>query len=397
VILGSTSPLIEDCIKTIRQGLSNVPTTIKLIKELNTTTLRFDQSAIIFGKQELIRKFRMQARLTNKFPKELKILIHTTNLSMFSGTKFLVDNAGKKRTIELNEYFLHETSKIIDFVTFEWFTASACNKRQKRVINSYDKRTKSWKKIFRLNNNKFREFHGCKLVAMQKDNSYRDKFENPKGQAFDVLDVIGSASNFSIYRQLGSVASRNIKLTMQKNLKLKPQILTSFRIIISRQFHLTAAFENIHFTIFTTLGEPYGGYEKLLMPFDKTTWCLLILIFAFAFAAIFTITLLSKRLQRLIYGEEVKTPAFNVVAIFFGVSQLQLPESNFPRIILMHFILFCLVIRTAHQGVFFELMASDMRKPVPTTIEELVYQNYNFYGSPNSTSARLFNTTVNQE
>jgi hypothetical protein len=45
----------------------------------------------------------------------------------------------------------------------------------------------------------------------------------------------------------------------------------------------------------------------------------------------------------------------------------------------MAFILFCLIIRNAYQGVLFEMVATDMRKESPNTMEELLKQNYTIY------------------
>lgn len=45
----------------------------------------------------------------------------------------------------------------------------------------------------------------------------------------------------------------------------------------------------------------------------------------------------------------------------------------------MFFIFFCLIFRTAYQGVLFEFMTKEMRKKLPTTIEELYVKNYSIY------------------
>jgi hypothetical protein len=64
---------------------------------------------------------------------------------------------------------------------------------------------------------------------------------------------------------------------------------------------------------------------------------------------------------------------------FFGIGQMRLPINNFGRIILMVFILFCLIIRTAYLGVLFEMITTDMRKNSPNTMEQLLAQNYTIY------------------
>lgn len=94
----------------------------------------------------------------------------------------------------------------------------------------------------------------------------------------------------------------------------------------------------------------YNSYEKMLLPFDKTTWNFLLMTFGFAFVVIFVINMLPRWIQDIVYGHMVKLPAFNVVGTFFGIGQTRLPENNFARIILMFFIIFCLIIRCAYQG-----------------------------------------------
>lgn len=125
-----------------------------------------------------------------------------------------------------------------------------------------------------------------------------------------------------------------------------------------------------------TPGEPYDSYEKLVFPFDFLTWIFLAVVFGCTFLSIFIINTFSRKIQNIIYGENVLTPAQNVGAILFGMSQTKLPIKNFPRIILITFVLFCLVMRTAYQGVLFELIAADIRKPLPKTFHDLFVMNY---------------------
>jgi hypothetical protein len=58
---------------------------------------------------------------------------------------------------------------------------------------------------------------------------------------------------------------------------------------------------------------------------------------------------------------------------------MRLPINNFGRIVLLTFIIFCLIIRTAYQGVLFEMLTAEMRKESPNTMEEVLEQNYTIY------------------
>lgn len=99
--------------------------------------------------------------------------------------------------------------------------------------------------------------------------------------------------------------------------------------------------------------EPYTNYEKMILPFDSDTWIYFILFFCFAFVGISLINLMPKTFKNLVYGKGVKMPTFNAIGTFFGIGQTKLPDNNFARIILMHFIIFCLIFRTAYQGETF--------------------------------------------
>ncbi|KAG5673138.1 hypothetical protein PVAND_003209 [Polypedilum vanderplanki] len=103
-----------------------------------------------------------------------------------------------------------------------------------------------------------------------------------------------------------------------------------------------------------------------------------------------------KVFQTIVYGTRVTMPMLNVLRTFFGISQTRLPQDSFPRFILIFFILFCLVIRTAYQGVFFELLTTDMRKPLPETIDDLLDRNYTIYTSNTSFSTRHFIQYINR-
>jgi hypothetical protein len=76
------------------------------------------------------------------------------------------------------------------------------------------------------------------------------------------------------------------------------------------------------------------------------------------------------KIRNIVIGENVNTPSLNVAAHFFGLGQIVIPRRNFSRFILMVFILYCLIIRTAWQSMTFEFMQKEMRKPGVKTIQE---------------------------
>lgn len=126
-------------------------------------------------------------------------------------------------------------------------------------------------------------------------------------------------------------------------------------------------------------GEEFNGYEKMVLPFDVWTWIWIGITFAIAFSIIFALRFTRSSVSSFVIGRGTLTPVLNLVRAFFGISQIVCPERSFARYLLMMFILFSLVIRTAYQGVMFEFLQKEMRKPTVTTIDEAIDQNFTFY------------------
>jgi hypothetical protein len=141
----------------------------------------------------------------------------------------------------------------------------------------------------------------------------------------------------------------------------------------------TNVVNNFHASMFVTPAEKYTQYEKFFLPFDLHTWILVSITFLVTFVSIIIINRFSKSVRSLFYGQNVDTPIWNVISIFFGISQTKLPTKNFSRFILVLFIYFCLIFRTCFQSKFFEFMTSEPRKSPPKTIEDLIERNYVIY------------------
>jgi hypothetical protein len=143
-----------------------------------------------------------------------------------------------------------------------------------------------------------------------------------------------------------------------------------------------------------TPSEKFTNWEKVLLPFDEEIWKFLVITFGLAFSSVFLVNRMPKYFKNLVFGEGIKIPAYNILGTFFGIGQLKLPEGNFARILLMIFILFCLIVRTAYQGKFyinigrtllnrdpvlgvlFEMMTKEIHKKPPETIEDLYNRNF---------------------
>jgi hypothetical protein len=73
----------------------------------------------------------------------------------------------------------------------------------------------------------------------------------------------------------------------------------------------------------------------------------------------------------------------------------RLPGRNFARYILMVYVLFCLILRSAYLGKQFEFMFKDIRPKDVETIEELIEKNFTIYADLEEISENsLFSTDI---
>ena len=141
---------------------------------------------------------------------------------------------------------------------------------------------------------------------------------------------------------------------------------------VDNNYKASGIVADLNVLIFVTPAEKYTAYEKLFLPFDLETWILLSVTFLSTFVSIQIINRFSKSTQSLVYGKNIENPIWNVISIFFGISQTRLPTKNFSRFILIMFIFFCLIFRTCFQSKFFEFMTSEPRRPAPKTIDDVI-------------------------
>ncbi|KAG5674209.1 hypothetical protein PVAND_004189 [Polypedilum vanderplanki] len=132
--------------------------------------------------------------------------------------------------------------------------------------------------------------------------------------------------------------------------------------------------DNYYFVV--AQNDLYTNYEKMLFPFDTTTWILILFTYGLTFGIIFGLQYSPKWIQNAFFGKDNKQPGYNALGAFFGVSLFGLPRESMSRYILIIYIWFCLMIRTCWQSMMFEFMTSDMRKPLPETLDDLRELNY---------------------
>jgi len=309
--------------------------------------------------------------------------------------------------------------------TVEWF-GKVCNQAQLTRVNTFNKITQKWSQKLKFYE-KFMNFHGCQLVMMlpmkYKENhihnffwGYGELYPNQSwydiyGLTPEIFKTAAKKHNFKAVYQptiitdikwLETFNPETIKYLAVNSIFNEPNVVFfvySLSDLSKIALRMTNTFEEVKVFIITTPADAYTAYEKLLLPFDTETWILLILTFLVTFVTIFVINKLSKRAQNIVYGKQIETPIWNVISIFFGISQTKLPTENFSRFTLTLFIIFCLIFRTCFQSKSFEFLTSEPRKAPPKTPQDLIDMNYsimviNIPENSNTSSWLFYNLLV---
>lgn len=294
-----------------------------------------------------------------------KLVHHTTGFLVYIrkdeknfNKKFLrlikpVMPEGKNGHLSQYIYFLFDDGKKMNLKTFEWWTQKSCGQPILQEINSYDYGTQKWhSEPFEIEK-KFTNFHGCHF-------RYRSSYFHIYSlEILQRMNMVGFASfvqpkireilekRLEKDHEMRSIFARVGNFTFELSEK-SPQLLQypSLRDtrMCSMDFHKNPAVSMY------SAPEPYTNYEKVILPFDALTWTLLIFVFMVTFCITSMFHILSQDKKKLFLSKSGKNNSINAIAIFFGDSQKKIPENNFPRIILMTFILFFFIMRNAYQS-----------------------------------------------
>lgn len=336
----------------------------KILKSEKVLGLK--NSAVIFVDQNFLAKNKDElVGFENAQPQDMNFVIITDkNFDLSLLAKNPTSHFGHFSHFS---YFLTEIGSQIELRTFEWWTEKVCNQPQLITLNSFDLITKKWQKPLEIPQ-KFLNFHGCPLKssssilrltlieiikemgvndlhpALPLVFKYKDKYEVLMQKA------ISQNGNFEVIEQPEDEGYANFKpednhTTFEHSFFMRSQTFGDFS-----GMHCKSVFFQIMITAMYSPPMPYTNYEKMILPFDAPTWFFLCLTFGLAFLSIFLMNLLPSSWRDIVYGKNVNMPSFNVIGTFFGIGQTKLPDNNFGRIILMSFIFFCLIFRTAYQG-----------------------------------------------
>jgi hypothetical protein len=124
---------------------------------------------------------------------------------------------------------------------------------------------------------------------------------------------------------------------------------------------------------------PLNPLLKFIRPLSIPVWIALAVLVVVATLVILLARFIPKNYYRMIIGKEMRDEFMNILSGFVGLSQNSLPERNFPRFLLVMFLIFCLVIRSLYLGSLFNMLKSEILSKEFTTIHEFYEAGFHFY------------------
>lgn len=343
--------------------------------------VNLDESSVIFCDWKVVDPVKIR-RMTaaKKFFVNLKTFLFVFE-SEIRDLKLMAVNPGSfVGHFSQRSYFIVDSNEEVKLQTFEWWTEKSCNELQVTNFNSFNKTSRTWHNPLKIPQ-KFSNFHNCTLKSYSNilpitlfdyiresgflTNSFLPEIVPESKKSFftdfapkvfsqreilerKIIEIFAELGNFTILRP----HYLDVGYQFHEHIGIKQDFVLYQRSYSYRfpEHSCSFAFTDQKIRVMYSPVTPYTNYEKLILPYDYLTWLFLCYTFGTAFLIIFVMNLLPRFIKDVVYGEDVSMPSFNVVRTFFGDGQTRLPRNNFARIILMHFILFCMVVRTAYQG-----------------------------------------------
>jgi hypothetical protein len=330
VILNSFENQTLNTINDVRARLSTHTTQVRfLVSEVYNQPLQLNNSAVIFYRYK-------PSIFASPYPYALETIkaIDIRIITYINGSKDYLLLCEKRRgKFASREYVLWETGKNIQLMSMEISANGKCilifnpNKDYKK-LNSFSSESMMWEKsLTYVQKNQYLDH--CKLIFRsmllrstipKKHPNEREQMEELFGELLNILSkkrhfepVLTNAFFQYINRKIRKQIGEKLDLVLLEHLnfdKLLP--LNNF----AETYSFSLPVSNDEIFLIVTPGETYTNYEKLLLPFDTQTWQFVSIVFGVAFLVIFAMKLMPKKFQDLVYGETVKTPAYNVLGKF---------------------------------------------------------------------------------
>lgn len=370
--------MVNNLIRTNKESISGK--IIHLDENSSKVQFTITQSAILFFDSTFsFNNFNEKVLLANQYTKPLTFLAYFETYSFSQIRKVEIF-----ATFQFNLFFdFDESFCLAKSIRYK---PNLCKQPKFEKINRFSPKTLKWEKSISLDH-ETKDFHGCEvnigITSLSKPSTYYKVNHNGTYEFFGftvaLMDTLAQHFNFTVvYSPFDILSGNYLNKTFEPD--FGPQI-SSLLVILSTNFRWTVSqtFIELSFGIIIPHGELYTPLEKLFLPFDLDTWIIFAVYMIVGIIVIEIFRRTSKNIQNFVFGDNITSPKVNLFQAFFGISLSTLPIRTFARYLLMVFIMFCLVMRTAYQGKMFQFLQKDVRKPEVKSIDEMIDNNFTFF------------------
>ncbi|XP_011193653.2 uncharacterized protein LOC105219308 [Zeugodacus cucurbitae] len=239
---------------------------------------------------------------------------------------------------------------------------------------------------------KLADLHGCALIcATWAEMPYRSVNEQ-SGELLGIegklLEYLAVTMNFTLKFRLLD-AYENSHILDRRGVVFKELIANGTDFVVGGFPYKTPVKEDVftptfpyflssfNFIVNSNL-EPYSPFTKLFLPFNSHIWSLLLFIYLGVFALRLIVSLMGVRPSNFIFGATNHMPGLNMLNVCLGgaLPSNQLPQRNFARYFLMLWLIMTMLLRSSYQAFLYNLIKSNIGRPPPKTIAELLRQDY---------------------
>lgn len=370
VYFGERSGLAEKLVYEILRNQNGL-ISLRVFKELQENLLReeLDVSLLVIfdSVAAFVKNVGNIPWLSNKRMR-FKHLVYVPKLNVAD----ITSNVENGFDIDQVSFLINETEKSIKLVSGFMFTSEKCRVNQFKMINVFERETMRWN-----NSNfyprKYPNFFNCLIRVHNSRNT--DAINAYYGGSY--LAELSKIFNMKLKKYIWNKRENFFNGESEKNFDLFELIQGA--ILDDSGYITSSVFRNERISLTIPLGQPYTSFEKLFLAFKPNVWAAIISTLAILVFAIQVVKRFGRKVQKFVFGKDVKTPVLNLASIVLTGSQLKMPGRNFARFVVAIIILWSLVMRTCYQSQYFKYIQSDARKPQVDTFDEMVEKNFVWY------------------
>jgi hypothetical protein len=318
VICGKENRNITSLVNDVMREI-DFPTTFIQIEDLSSK-ISVDKSTILFFNSIAdYNQFHEQAKLTNRYVKDINILVYIEGVSKKDLEKIKEKNGHNVALLIRTETFLihseQQESNSLKLMIFDLTLRPNCHNRRWQVINTFSTLKRKWK-TRAFAHEKFNNLRGCDMTIrtpldVETDSeSGKEGFERDKGFSPVVVEQICRNVNFTY--EYGFLMDYPPASEQDDFLELESNSLENLHFNNGTEI-ITAPFMMNEEVILISRSVLYTDFIKILLPFDIETWCCLIGTLSVFAVTIVVLRFAPVKVRDFVIGQRVKTPMLNLV------------------------------------------------------------------------------------